>query len=137
MGKIIPALRYLLRIYRALPGSRKQRKRIFAGIQSCVRDFVKENPGADYKAIEARFGRPEQIAKNTVLEMEPEEILDLLDIRYKVVHILLATVTAVVLIWFGYVSREYEEHVEAVYGYGTIEFEGTEEIVYDRRGELN
>lgn len=72
-----------------------------------------------------------------VLEMEPEEILDLLDLRYKVVHILLATVTLVVLIWFGYVSRAYYEHVEAVSGYSTIEFEGVEVIVEDRRRELN
>lgn len=137
MGRRIPALWYLWRIYRMLPGSRKQRKRIFAGIRSCVRDFVKENPGTDYKSLEARFGRPETIAKNMVLEMEPEEILDLLDLRYKVVHILLATVTLVVLIWFGYVSRAYYEHVEAVSGYSTIEFEGVEVIVEDRRGELN
>lgn len=121
MGRRIPALWYLWRIYRMLPGSRKQRKRIFAGIRSCVRDFVKENPGADYKSLEARFGRPEAIAKNMVLEMEPEEILDLLDLRYKVVHILLATVTLVVLIWFGYMTRIYNEHMDSVNGYMTVE----------------
>ena len=131
MGRRIPALWYLWRIYRVLPGSRKQRKRIFAGIRSCVRDFVKENPGADYKAIETRFGRPEQIAKNAIYEMEAEEILNLLDVRYKVVHILLATVTAVVLIWFGYMTRIYCEHMDSVSGYTTVEL-----IVIDRQEEV-
>ena len=56
-----------------------------------------------------------------VLEMEPEEILDLLDLRYKVVHILLATVTLVVLIWFGYMTRIYNEHMDSVNGYMTVE----------------
>lgn len=80
--------------------------------------------------MEARFGRPEQIAKNTVLEMEPEEILDLLDIRYKVVHILLATATLVVLIWFWYVSSAYYECMEEVNGNGIVEFEVIEEVIY-------
>lgn len=121
MGRRIPALWYLWRIYSVLPGSRKQRKRIFGGIRSCVRDFVKENPGADYKAIEERFGKPEVIAKNMVLEMEPEELLGLLDMQYRVVRILMVTVTAVVLIWFGYMSRIYYEHMDSVNGYMTVE----------------
>ena len=63
--------------------------------------------------------------------MEAEEILNLLDVRYKVVHILLATVTAVVLIWFGYMTRIYCEHMDSVSGYTTVEL-----IVIDRQEEV-
>ena len=53
--------------------------------------------------------------------MEPEELLGLLDLRYRVVHILLATVTTVVLIWFGYTSKAYYEHLDYENGYDTVE----------------
>lgn len=56
-----------------------------------------------------------------VLEMEPEELLGLLDMQYRVVRILMVTVTAVVLIWFGYMSRIYYEHMDSVNGYMTVE----------------
>ena len=62
-------LRYLWEVREELPGSRKQRKQILSRVESSVRDFVAEHPGADYAAIVSHFGTPTQIAESNIEEM--------------------------------------------------------------------
>ena len=83
-------LRYLWEVREELPGSRKQRKQILSRVESSVRDFVAEHPGADYAAIVSHFGTPTQIAESNIEEMDASELLGSLQIQRKVVAIVLA-----------------------------------------------
>ena len=62
-------LRYLWEVREELPGNRRQKKQILSRVESSVRDFVTENPHADYAAITQRFGTPQQIAASYIEEM--------------------------------------------------------------------
>ena len=86
-------MRYLWEVCEELPGSRKQRKQILSRVESSVRDFVTEHPGADYAAVVSHFGTPTQIAESNIEEMDASELLGSLRVRRKVIIIVLAAAT--------------------------------------------
>ena len=110
-------MRYLWKVRRELPGSRKQKKQILARVESSVRDFVTENPDADYAAIAQRFGTPQQIAASCIEEMDAQELTLQLRIRKTIVRIVAVTALVVVLLWAGVVVTALIRHVKAMNGY--------------------
>ena len=74
-------LRYLWEIYRELPGSWKQRKRILSKMESSIRDYVSDGAHVRYEQLKTRFGDPKQIASTYVSEMEAAELLQGMQIR--------------------------------------------------------
>lgn len=105
-------------------------------MEQSVRDYVTENPGADHKKIAARFGTPQQIAESCIAEMETAEIREELKFGWRVRNIILAGVTLIVLIWFGFVVMTYYDVLSYKNGYATIEIEVIEEIEYTEGGNL-
>ena len=93
-------LRYLWEVREELPGSRKQKKKILSRVESSARDFVIENPGADYNAIVSRFGTPMQIAESNVAEMDTAELLGSLQIQRRIAAIILAAATLLIMFRF-------------------------------------
>lgn len=110
-------LRYLWGVRRELPGSGKQKEQILSRVESSVRDFVTENPNADYAAIEQRFGTPQQIAASCIEEMDAQELTLQLRIRKTIVRIVAATALVLVLLWAGVVVTALIRHVKAMNGY--------------------
>lgn len=110
-------LRYLWKVRRELPGSGKQKEQILSRVESSVRDFVTENPNADYAAIEQRFGTPQQIAASCIEEMDAQELTLQLRIRKTIVRIVAATALVLVLLWAGVVVTTLIRHVKAMNGY--------------------
>ena len=110
-------LRYLWKVRRELPGSGKQKEQILSRVESSVRDFVTENPNADYAAIEQRFGTPQQIAASCIEEMDAQELTLQLRIRKTIVRIVAATALVLVLLWAGVVVTALIRHVKAMNGY--------------------
>lgn len=86
-------------------------------VESSVRDFVTENPNADYAAIEQRFGTPQQIAASCIEEMDAQELTLQLRIRKTIVRIVAATALVLVLLWAGVVVTALIRHVKAMNGY--------------------
>ena len=86
-------------------------------MESSVRDFVTENPHADYAAIEQRFGSPQQIAASCIEEMDAQELTLQLRIRKTIVHIVAVTALVLVLLWAGVVVTALIRHVKAMNGY--------------------
>lgn len=86
-------------------------------MESSVRDFVTENPNADYAAIEQRFGTPQQIAASCIEEMDAQESTLQLRIRKTIVRIVAATALVLVLLWAGVVVTALIRHVKAMNGY--------------------
>ena len=110
-------LRYLWEVREELPGSRKQKKKILSRVEFSVRDFVTENPNADYAAIEQRFGSPQQIAASCIEEMDAQELTLQLRIRKTIVRIVAVTALVLVLLWAGVVVTALIRHVKAMNGY--------------------
>lgn len=110
-------LRYLWEVREELPGNRRQKKQILSRVESSVRDFVTENPNADYAAIEQRFGTPQQIAASCIEEMDAQELTLQLRIRKTIVRIVAATALVLVLLWAGVVVTALIRNVKAMNGY--------------------
>lgn len=117
MALNVHLLRYLWKVRGELPGNRRQKKQILSRVESSVRDFVTENPNADYAAIEQRFGTPQQIAASCIEEMDAQELTLQLRIRKTIVRIVAATALVLVLLWAGVVVTALIRHVKAMNGY--------------------
>ena len=86
-------------------------------MESSVRDFVTENPHADYAAITQRFGTPQQIAASCIEEMDAQELTLQLRIRKTIVRIVAVTALALVLMWAGAVLTALVRHIKDMDGY--------------------
>lgn len=109
-------------------------------MESSVRDFVTENPNADYAAIEQRFGTPQQIAASCIEEMDAQELTLQLRIRKTIVRIVAATALVLVLLWAGVVVTALIRHVKAMNGYlivGEAEVIDRTEYTEGKRHEKN
>lgn len=87
-------------------------------MESSVRDFVTENPHADYAAITQRFGTPQQIAASYIEEMSTPELTQQLRIKKRIVYIIGATALVLVLIWAGFVLAVTIDSHKSINGYG-------------------
>lgn len=128
MLKELQIRRYLWEVSRELPGSRKQKKKLLSRVESSVREFASEESASDYAAIVKWFGLPQKIAESYVSEMEASDLLEEMNVRRKVVHILLASVTIIVLIWFGFTATAYYSHLKNENGYAVIEVNEIERV---------
>ena len=109
-------LRYLWKVRGELPGNRRQKKQVLSRVESSVRDFVTENPDANYNAIVSRFGTPTQIA-----EMDTAELLGNLQIHRRIVAIVLATAILLVMFRLGFRLAAYLEFYKDMNGYAVVE----------------
>lgn len=114
-------MRYLWEVREELPGNRRQKKQILSRVESSVRDFVIENSGADYNAIVSRFETPTQIAESNIAEMDTAELLGNLQIHRRIVVIILAAATLLVMVRFGFRLAAYLEYYKKVNGYAVVE----------------
>ena len=72
---------------------------------------------ADYDALVARFGTPEQIAGAYVDEMEPAAVLDGFRLRRRIVSTVAIGMAAVVMIWMLAVGGALVNEVKHADGY--------------------
>lgn len=93
------ARRYLRETRGWLPCSLRLKRNILGKIRENISRFLEEDPAADYNAIVARFGTPQQIASAYVDEMGTMELLQNLRIKRKLVRIVAAVGITVVLLW--------------------------------------
>lgn len=111
-------MRYLWKVRRELPGGRKQKKQILSRVESSVRDFLAENPNADYAAMEQRFGKPQEIAASCIEEMSTPELTQQLRIKKKILYIIGATALIIILLWAGFVLAAVIDSHRSINGYG-------------------
>lgn len=85
-----------------------------------VRDFATKNPRADYEAITARFGTPQQIAASCVEDMDTQELAQHLKIGRRIVTIVGVAALTVVLLWVGAVGYALVQNQKSTTGYHVI-----------------
>ena len=90
---------YYRSIRQHLPCSRKLKVRIISEIESNILAYLEENPNADFAAIEARFGAPNRIASAYVDELGAPELLKKLQIRRRILTVVIGAVAFCLLLW--------------------------------------
>ena len=126
INKLDAALkRYYRSVRCCLPSSRKLKAKILSEIQSNVTAYLHENPDADFVAVEARFGAPEQIAYAYIDELETPELLHRLHIRKWVIRVTIGVTAIILLIWLAAISwaviREYYHSDGTIINTGSVE----------------
>lgn len=109
--------KYCARISVCLVCSRREKRRMLDQIRRMCRDYLAEFSGADYDALVARFGTPEQIAGAYVDEMEPVAVLDGFRLRRRIVSTVAIGMAAVVMIWMLAVGGALVNEVKHADGY--------------------
>lgn len=113
MGNRNAALkRYYRSIRSCLPSSHKLKAKVLAEIESNINAYLLEDPSADIAAIKARFGAPEQIAVAYIDELGTPELLKKLQMRKKILTIIISTIAIILILWLGVVGwaaiKEYD-----------------------------
>ena len=100
MGNRDAALKQYYRNIRSeLPCSWGQRNRILRQIRESVDNYLEENPGAGFAAIEAHFGNAQTIASSYIDVQDALELLRKMRIKKRVTAIIAGAVAVVLLIW--------------------------------------
>ena len=118
--------RYYWQIRRWLPCGHKQKNRYIREHSESINTFLQQESNADFQTILARFGSPLQIASAYVDEMDTEKLLKHLQIRRRIVAIVLACALSgfiATLIALGILLEMTEDMTN---GYAVIEIEVTD-----------
>lgn len=96
-------MKELKQYYRAvaswLPCGGRLKKQLMGNITATVDNYLADHPEADFAALQAHFGTPQQIAAAFVDEMGTEELLIKLHMRNRIIRIVLLCVGALIAIW--------------------------------------
>jgi len=125
------AKKYLRRVNTWLPCTGRLKKQIKEEILTALNRFMEDHPDADYQAIVAQFGTPQQIAASYVDEMDTPELLNQLRIKKRIVAIVAVSAVTALLMWAGVVTKAYIDHVDAMNGILTTDIEVYEEWIFD------
>lgn len=90
---------YFREIKKELPCGGCERRKILRDLRLSVENFLEENPGATFDAVESHFGTPAQIADTYTEEMAPRELQRKLKIKKWIIGIIAGAVACALLIW--------------------------------------
>lgn len=90
---------YYREIAKKLPVGRKQKQQISLAITQSVEDYLAAHPLADFQAVQAHFGSPQEIAATYIENMTTPEILKKFRFRKTVLIVLCATAATALLLW--------------------------------------
>lgn len=89
--------KYFWQVRSLLPCNLREKKRMLSDLQERIGDYLEANPDADFSAVEAHFGTPQQIATAFVDEMGTTELLLKLRVRKRVIRVTAAFMAAIML----------------------------------------
>ena len=91
--------KYYRQISSWLPCGGPLKKQLMGSITATVEGYLAEHPEADFLAIQAHFGTPQQIATAFVDEMETAELLIKLHMRNRIIKIIFLCACILIAIW--------------------------------------
>ena len=111
---------YLRKIRKMIPGG-KAKEQILEQIHQAVEVYLEENPGANWDAVQERFGTPEQISASYIEGMEPDEILVKFKKKKIIVGVVVGAVVLALIAWITVVLAVWYEEKNAANGYYEID----------------
>lgn len=103
--------------------SGKMRRTIMAQIKDTVNEFVQHDPDADYEAIQAQLGSPQEIATAFVENMGATEVLRGLRVRRRVLTAVLVAVLVILVSWTCLVAKATIREETSVNGHISVDIE--------------
>ena len=91
--------KYYRDISKSLPSSTRSKKRIMADLQASIDAYLAENPDADFRDIQTRFGTPHAIANSYVEQLETGDVIKKLDVRKTIVLAVCSALLVALLLW--------------------------------------
>ena len=116
------ARRYCRSVRSWLP-SGKMRRTIMAQIKDTVNEFVQHDPDADYEAMQAQLGSPQEIATAFVENMGATEVLRGLRVRRRVLTAVLVAVLVILVSWTCLVAKATIREETSVNGHISVDIE--------------
>lgn len=108
--------RYIRRVRHALPCGRKIKKQFVSQLRDSIADYLRENPDADFEAVQLHFGAPKDIAASYIQEQDTSALLSTMQIKKKLLAIVAGTMALMLLMWAVTVGCAIVEHHNAVHG---------------------
>jgi len=111
--------KYYRQIRTWFPGGRIK-KELMKQIKISVQEYINNNPGISFSAVQAHFGSPQLIAAAFVSEMEPEELLRNLRVRRRIIAIIVCAVILMVAIFSISLLTAWLADLSISFGYTVI-----------------
>lgn len=99
------------RVRQCIPVSGVAKNELANGVSCRVEEYIAENPSADYDALCAGLGAPEEIAAAYMCGMSSDELVRKVSFRKSVVGIAASLAAIALVVWFGVVA--WAAHAEA------------------------
>lgn len=96
--------RYYRQISVILPCEKKMKKDILSRLQESVAEYRTQNPEADFSAVQAHFGSPEQIATGYVDNQDADALIKKLRIKKRVITVVAAVLAVVFVSWAAFMA---------------------------------
>jgi len=112
---------YYRDIAKQLPVGRKQKQHIILAITQSVEDYLAAHPLADFQAVQAHFGSPQEIAAAYIENMTTPEILKKFRFRKTVLIVLCATAATALLLWGSLIAYAIIKDVNSGEGYLVVD----------------
>ena len=95
---------YYREIAKKLPVGRKQKQQILLTITQSVEDYLAAHPLADFQAVQAHFGSPQEIAAAYIENMTTPEILKKFRFRKTIIIVVCSVAAVALLMWAAVVG---------------------------------
>ncbi|MBR5570396.1 MAG: hypothetical protein IKW10_05830 [Oscillospiraceae bacterium] len=118
--------RYYWQIRRWLPCGHKQKNRYIRELSESINAFLQQESNADFQTVLARFGSPLQIASAYVDEMDTEKLLKRLQLRRRIMTVILVGVVSGLVATIIALGIQLEMTEDMANGYAVIEIEVTD-----------
>ena len=122
------AMRYIHQVKQCMPSPFRMKKKIMERVKHNVKEYLVENPSANYQNLVDRFGSPNQIAASYVDEQSAAELLSALRIKRKISAIVAAAVIGVVMMWGGVMAYEIYYNANIANSYTIVTIEESEPV---------
>lgn len=96
--------RYYRQIRSLLPCSRKEKRRILNEIKTNIAAYREQHPEAEPNAVLTHFGTPLTIAAAYIDQMDTAALLKGLQLRRKILSIVLILAAVILVTWLGTVT---------------------------------
>ena len=93
------AKKYLQKVRRSLTCPRKLKKRMLDGLRSDIDAYLEEHPNASLEDLTERFGEPAALSESYLSALDAGELKSSMNVRKRVVLVVLSACAAAVLIW--------------------------------------
>lgn len=91
--------RYYRLISATLPCGKKMKQEILSQLKGSVRQYLQQNPDADFAAVQKHFGTPEQIAAGYVEDQASDSLIKGLNSKKRLITIVACALAVILLIW--------------------------------------